>query len=178
MEGSKTRKLVAGYHHGPWYSRTVRLLAGTTLHPPDRVCRKSGMGWRDCERTFPRSAHINADGVRLSFLRNWKSRLHEQSPDSAFRKNFEPVQDLALAATSPDYRAKKLNNTFFYYGGPEQIKSGGANLMLNHIFMLTTTSLRLFRRRRSTLPKTFIAKNGTVMLTFIPCTYLRPKRSD
>lgn len=50
-------------------------------------------------------------------------------------KNFEPVQDLALAATSPDYRAKKLNNTFFYYGGPEQIKSGGANLMLNHIFM-------------------------------------------
>ena len=50
-------------------------------------------------------------------------------------KNFEPVQDLALAATSPDYRAKKLNNTFFYYGGPEQIESGGANLMLNHIFM-------------------------------------------
>uniref|UniRef100_M4DPK7 Neprosin PEP catalytic domain-containing protein n=1 Tax=Brassica campestris TaxID=3711 RepID=M4DPK7_BRACM len=36
-------------------------------------------------------------------------------------KNFEPVEDLALAATSPDYRAKKLNNTFFYYGGPEQI---------------------------------------------------------
>ncbi|WZZ79980.1 hypothetical protein YC2023_100552 [Brassica napus] len=82
-------------------------------------------------------------------------------------KNFEPVQDLALAATSPDYRAKKLNNTFFYYGGPEQIKSGGANLML------TTTSLRLFRRRRSTLPKTFIAKNGTVMLTFIPCVCIR-----
>ncbi|CAN7035880.1 unnamed protein product [Brassica rapa subsp. trilocularis] len=50
-------------------------------------------------------------------------------------KNVEPVQDLALAATSPDYRAKKLNNTFLYYGGPEQIESGGANLMLNHIFM-------------------------------------------
>nr|VDD55764.1 unnamed protein product [Brassica oleracea] len=135
MEGSKTRKLVAGYHHGPWYSRTGRLLAGTTLHPPDRVCRKVEWGGEIVNghslgrntSTQMGSGCLSCGIRKAAYMSNLQIALSE--------KNFEPVQDLALAATSPDYRAKKLNNTFFYYGGPEQIKSGGANLMLNHIFM-------------------------------------------
>ncbi|KAL0718116.1 hypothetical protein Bca4012_067438 [Brassica carinata] len=47
----------------------------------------------------------------------------------AFTENeFQPPQDLFVGATHPDYyRGEKLNNTFFYYGGPQQLNSKAAH---------------------------------------------------
>lgn len=66
---------------------------------------------------------------KAAYMRNLEIAL---SPN-----NFEPVQDLKLAATNRDYyRTKKVNSTFFYYGGPAQIKSGGAiQLILDYMLM-------------------------------------------
>lgn len=61
----------------------------------------------------------------------------------AFTENeFQPLEDLFAGATHPDYyRGNKLNNKFFYYGGPHQLNSKGAHRMLDYTILYFTFGL-------------------------------------
>ncbi|CAN7024011.1 unnamed protein product [Brassica oleracea var. botrytis] len=63
----------------------------------------------------------------------------------AFTENeFQQLEDLFAGATQPDYyRGNKLNNAFFYYGGPHQLNSKGAHRMLDYTILYFTFGLFL-----------------------------------
>lgn len=73
---------------------------------------------------------------KVAYMRNLEIALSEN--------DFQPLQDLEVGATQPEYyRAKKLNNTYFYYGGSEQLKSRAIHLTLDYILLYIGFSLFL-----------------------------------
>ncbi|KAH0921184.1 hypothetical protein HID58_021202 [Brassica napus] len=97
------------------------LLAIIPFHPTNRICRKSGVkGEIVNKHAFSRhtSTQMGSSCYPAVELKKWHTCviLRSHCP----KNDFQPVQDLELLATHPGYySAKMLNDTFFYYGGPD-----------------------------------------------------------
>ncbi|KAJ4877656.1 hypothetical protein Rs2_42674 [Raphanus sativus] len=71
---------------------------------------------------------------KVAYMRNLKIALTESE--------FQPLQNLTVGATHPEYyRGEKLNDTCFYYGGPQQLNSKAAHPMLDYTILLVNFSL-------------------------------------
>lgn len=73
---------------------------------------------------------------KVAYMRNLKIALTESE--------FQPLQNLTVGATHPEYyRGEKLNDTCFYYGGPQQLNSKAAHPMLDYTILYFTFVLFL-----------------------------------
>lgn len=108
--------------------------------------QKEWSGGRDCEQACFLPAYIDSDGIRLlscsgidkvAYMRNIEISLSEN--------DFQPVQDLELLVTRHGYYSSKmLNDTFFYHGGPDHLKSIAVQLTVDYILIYFGFVLFLF----------------------------------
>ncbi|KAH0877094.1 hypothetical protein HID58_064488 [Brassica napus] len=118
------------------------VLAIIPFHPPNRICRKSGVeGEIVNKHAFCRhtSTQMGSGCYPAVELTKWHTCI------SLSENDFQPVQDLELLVTRHGYYSSKmLNDTFFYHGGPDHLKSIAVQLTVDYILIYFGFVLFLF----------------------------------